>query len=43
LIAYAGGKPLEKGEKEKEIKAPYVKISGQKTRYRFVTLNLKLS
>ncbi|RYR50804.1 hypothetical protein Ahy_A07g037419 [Arachis hypogaea] len=33
LIAYAGGKPLEKGEKEKEIKAPYVKISGQKTSY----------
>ncbi|RYR63262.1 hypothetical protein Ahy_A04g021061 [Arachis hypogaea] len=33
LIAYAGGKPLEKGEKEKEIKAAYVKISGQKTSY----------
>ncbi|RYR40757.1 hypothetical protein Ahy_A09g046485 [Arachis hypogaea] len=33
LIAYARGKPLEKGEKEKEIKAPYVKISGQKTSY----------
>ncbi|QHO33883.1 uncharacterized protein DS421_9g262190 [Arachis hypogaea] len=33
LITYAGGKPLEKGEKEKEIKAPYVKISGQKTSY----------
>ncbi|QHO50658.1 uncharacterized protein DS421_1g24190 [Arachis hypogaea] len=33
LIAYAGGKPLEKGEKKKEIKAPYVKISGQKTSY----------
>ncbi|RYR37176.1 hypothetical protein Ahy_A09g042108 [Arachis hypogaea] len=43
LITYAGGKPLEKGEKGKEIKAPYVKIAGQKTRYRFVTLNLKLS
>nr|XP_029144906.1 uncharacterized protein LOC112709606 [Arachis hypogaea] len=37
LIAYAGGKPLEKGEKEKEIKAPYVKISGQKTRRRWTT------
>ncbi|RYR59159.1 hypothetical protein Ahy_A05g024994 [Arachis hypogaea] len=35
LITYAGGKPLEKGEKEKEIKASYVKISGQKTRYKF--------
>ncbi|KAL4350051.1 hypothetical protein AHAS_Ahas10G0103300 [Arachis hypogaea] len=33
LITYAGGKPLEKGEKEKEIKALYVKISGQKTSY----------
>ncbi|QHO28396.1 uncharacterized protein DS421_7g216300 [Arachis hypogaea] len=33
LITYAGGKPLEKGEKEKEIKSPYVKISGQKTSY----------
>ncbi|RYR78913.1 hypothetical protein Ahy_A01g003779 [Arachis hypogaea] len=33
LITYAGGKPLEKGEKEKEIKASYVKISGQKTSY----------
>ncbi|RYR43294.1 hypothetical protein Ahy_A08g039723 [Arachis hypogaea] len=33
LITYAGGKPLDKGEKEKEIKAPYVKISGQKTSY----------
>ncbi|RYR46643.1 hypothetical protein Ahy_A07g032403 [Arachis hypogaea] len=33
LITYASGKPLEKGEKEKEIKASYVKISGQKTSY----------
>ncbi|XP_057760744.1 uncharacterized protein LOC130981139 [Arachis stenosperma] len=33
LITYAGGKPLEKGEKEKEIKASYVKISGQKISY----------
>ncbi|QHO46713.1 uncharacterized protein DS421_6g189970 [Arachis hypogaea] len=33
LITYAGGKPLEKGENEKEIKASYVKISGQKTSY----------
>ncbi|RYR33869.1 hypothetical protein Ahy_A10g048533 isoform A [Arachis hypogaea] len=33
LITYAGRKPLEKGEKEKKIKAPYVKISGQKTSY----------
>ncbi|XP_072067307.1 uncharacterized protein [Arachis hypogaea] len=33
LIAYAGGKPLQKGEREKEIKSPYVKISGQKTSY----------
>ncbi|KAL4389384.1 hypothetical protein AHAS_Ahas03G0039700 [Arachis hypogaea] len=32
LITYAGGKPLEKGEKEKEIKASYVKISGQKNK-----------
>ncbi|XLU80439.1 hypothetical protein S245_003859, partial [Arachis hypogaea] len=31
LITYAGGKPLQKGEREKEIKSPYVKISGQKT------------
>ncbi|QHO56716.1 uncharacterized protein DS421_3g76070 [Arachis hypogaea] len=31
LITYAGGEPLKKGEKEKEIKASYVKISGQKT------------
>ncbi|QHO02640.1 uncharacterized protein DS421_13g425510 [Arachis hypogaea] len=30
LITYAGGKPLQKGEREKEIKSPYVKISGQK-------------
>ncbi|RYR24091.1 hypothetical protein Ahy_B02g057584 [Arachis hypogaea] len=33
LITYAGGKPLQKGEREKEIKSPYVKISGQKTSY----------
>ncbi|RYR54198.1 hypothetical protein Ahy_A06g029468 [Arachis hypogaea] len=33
LITYAGGEPLKKGEKEKEIKASYVKISGQKTSY----------
>ncbi|RYR54258.1 hypothetical protein Ahy_A06g029517 [Arachis hypogaea] len=33
LITYAGGKPLEKGEKDKEIKASYVKISGQKISY----------
>ncbi|RYR60962.1 hypothetical protein Ahy_A04g018050 [Arachis hypogaea] len=33
LITYAGGKPLEKGETDKEIKASYVKISGQKTSY----------
>ncbi|QHN75635.1 uncharacterized protein DS421_19g636940 [Arachis hypogaea] len=30
LITYAGGEPLQKGEREKEIKSPYVKISGQK-------------
>ncbi|RYR16442.1 hypothetical protein Ahy_B04g073468 [Arachis hypogaea] len=35
LRAYAGGKPLKKDEKEKEIKASYVKISGQKSRYKF--------
>ncbi|RYQ89843.1 hypothetical protein Ahy_B09g096277 isoform M [Arachis hypogaea] len=33
LITYAGGKPLQKAEREKEIKSPYVKISGQKTSY----------
>ncbi|RYQ94602.1 hypothetical protein Ahy_B08g089542 [Arachis hypogaea] len=33
LITYAGGKPLQKGEREKEIKSPYVKISGQKASY----------
>ncbi|RYR00464.1 hypothetical protein Ahy_B07g088584 [Arachis hypogaea] len=33
LITYAGGGPLQKGEREKEIKSPYVKISGQKTSY----------
>ncbi|QHO19349.1 uncharacterized protein DS421_11g328090 [Arachis hypogaea] len=33
LRAYAGGKPLKKDEKEKEIKASYVKISGQKSSY----------
>ncbi|XP_057760897.1 uncharacterized protein LOC130981318 [Arachis stenosperma] len=38
LITYAGGKPLEKGEKEKEIKASDVKISGQKIRYKFLEL-----
>ncbi|RYR14650.1 hypothetical protein Ahy_B04g071310 [Arachis hypogaea] len=33
LITYAGGEPLQKDEKEKEIKATYVKISGQKSSY----------
>ncbi|KAL4322192.1 hypothetical protein AHAS_Ahas14G0185900 [Arachis hypogaea] len=33
LRAYAGGEPLQKDEKEKEIKASYVKISGQKISY----------
>ncbi|RYR64601.1 hypothetical protein Ahy_A03g010677 [Arachis hypogaea] len=33
LITYAGGEPLQKGEREKEIKSLYVKISGQKTSY----------
>ncbi|RYR03637.1 hypothetical protein Ahy_B06g082722 [Arachis hypogaea] len=33
LITYAGGEPLKKGEKEKEIKSSYVKISGQKSSY----------
>ncbi|XP_020972922.1 uncharacterized protein LOC110269437 [Arachis ipaensis] len=33
LRAYAGGEPLKKDEKEKEIKASYVKISGQKSSY----------
>jgi len=40
---YAGGAPLKKKENELEIKATYVKISGQKSRYKFVTLNIKLS
>ncbi|XP_020967414.1 uncharacterized protein LOC107617172 [Arachis ipaensis] len=38
LRAYAGGEPLQKDEKEKEIKASYVKISGQKTRRRWTTI-----
>ncbi|RYR29643.1 hypothetical protein Ahy_B01g054091 [Arachis hypogaea] len=33
LRAYAGGEPLQKDKKEKEIKASYVKISGQKSSY----------
>ncbi|RYR29028.1 hypothetical protein Ahy_B01g053298 [Arachis hypogaea] len=33
LRAYAGGEPLQKDKKEKEIKASYVKISGQKISY----------
>ncbi|RYR53937.1 hypothetical protein Ahy_A06g029181 isoform B [Arachis hypogaea] len=33
LRAYAGGEPLQKGEKEKEIKSSYVKISDQKLSY----------
>ncbi|QHO02360.1 uncharacterized protein DS421_13g423100 [Arachis hypogaea] len=33
LITYAGGEPLKKGEKDKEIKSSYVKISGQKSSY----------
>ncbi|QHN95587.1 uncharacterized protein DS421_18g610980 [Arachis hypogaea] len=33
LITYTGGEPLQKGEREKEIKSPYVKISGQKISY----------
>ncbi|KAL4380722.1 hypothetical protein AHAS_Ahas04G0061900 [Arachis hypogaea] len=33
LITYAGGEPLQRGEREKEIKSSYVKISGQKTSY----------
>ncbi|RYR68248.1 hypothetical protein Ahy_A03g014727 [Arachis hypogaea] len=33
MRAYVGGEPLKKGEKEKEIKASYVKISGQKSIY----------
>ncbi|QHO25567.1 uncharacterized protein DS421_12g382140 [Arachis hypogaea] len=33
LRAYVGGEPLKKDEKEKEIKASYVKISGQKSSY----------
>ncbi|RYR07361.1 hypothetical protein Ahy_B05g074699 [Arachis hypogaea] len=36
LITYAGGEPLQKGENEKKIKSSYVKISGQKTRYKFL-------
>ncbi|QHO47127.1 uncharacterized protein DS421_6g193650 [Arachis hypogaea] len=41
LITYAGGEPLKKGEKEKEIKASYVKISGQKTSYDFAIYVMK--
>ncbi|RYQ87627.1 hypothetical protein Ahy_B09g095149 isoform B [Arachis hypogaea] len=37
LITYAGGGPLQKGEREKEIKSPYVKISGQKTRLQLLS------
>ncbi|RYR39818.1 hypothetical protein Ahy_A09g045434 [Arachis hypogaea] len=33
MRAYVGGEPLKKGEKEKEIKASYVKISFQKSTY----------
>ncbi|QHN87511.1 uncharacterized protein DS421_16g555750 [Arachis hypogaea] len=33
LRAHTGGEPLKKDEKEKEIKASYVKISGQKSSY----------
>ncbi|RYR60843.1 hypothetical protein Ahy_A04g017910 [Arachis hypogaea] len=33
MRAYVGGEPLKKGEKEKDIKASYVKISGQKSTY----------
>ncbi|QHO15471.1 uncharacterized protein DS421_10g295220 [Arachis hypogaea] len=33
MRAYAGGEPLKKDEKEKEIKASYVNISGQKSSY----------
>ncbi|RYR74080.1 hypothetical protein Ahy_A02g008691 [Arachis hypogaea] len=33
LREYAGGEPLQKDEKEKQIKASYVKISGQKSSY----------
>ena len=43
MRAYVGGEPLKKGEKEKEMKASYVNISGQKSTYKFVTMNIKLS
>ncbi|QHO53923.1 uncharacterized protein DS421_2g52260 [Arachis hypogaea] len=33
MRAYAGGEPLKKDEKEKEIKASYVNIPGQKSTY----------
>ncbi|RYQ79346.1 hypothetical protein Ahy_Scaffold6g108080 [Arachis hypogaea] len=33
MRVYAGGAPLKKKEKEKEIRAPYINISGQKTSY----------
>ncbi|QHO14649.1 uncharacterized protein DS421_10g288070 [Arachis hypogaea] len=33
MRVYAGGAPLKRKEKEKEIRAPYVNISGQKTSY----------
>ncbi|RYR31371.1 hypothetical protein Ahy_B01g056187 [Arachis hypogaea] len=41
LRAYVGGEPLEKDEKEKEIKASYVKISGQKTSYDYAIYVMK--
>ncbi|KAL4357047.1 hypothetical protein AHAS_Ahas09G0147600 [Arachis hypogaea] len=41
MRAYVGGEPLKKGEKEKEIKASYVKISGQKSTYDYAIYVMK--
>ncbi|RYR58700.1 hypothetical protein Ahy_A05g024584 isoform A [Arachis hypogaea] len=41
MRVYAGRAPLKRTEKEKEIKAPYVNISGQKTSYDCVIYVMK--
>ncbi|RYR37777.1 hypothetical protein Ahy_A09g042665 [Arachis hypogaea] len=41
MRAYAGGEPLKKDEKEKEIKASYVNISGQKSTYDYAIYVMK--
>ncbi|RYR40167.1 hypothetical protein Ahy_A09g045853 [Arachis hypogaea] len=40
---YMLGAPLKTRDKDKEIKPPYLNISGQKTRYKSFTLKIKLS